>query len=210
MEIPGWTLRPTRALRIAGKQGAFSRLSNVFSTLMMAGFAVELRTVVHQQNWNLLPDLADYIATRLPFVEVWAIMQLENIGYGRMNWAHSFKDTSTDFSQLGRSVNLALGRGIPTLLYNFPLCSLPAHYRHLAPPTISDWKNKFLDECISCGLRSACGGFFEWYKPSLGFRGLLPAETKIGVGYRAKTMTMRNQGDIRHEVNDLLADTEAE
>ncbi|GES53247.1 hypothetical protein Rhsp01_58630 [Rhizobium sp. NBRC 114257] len=145
-----------------------------FSTLMKAGAAVELRTVVLQQNWDALPELANYVSTRLSFIDVWAIMQLENIGYGRMNWSHSFKDTSVDFDQLRRAINFAMGRGVQTLLYNFPLCSVPSQYRHLAPGTISDWKNKFLDICSGCSLRSTCGGFFEWYNIDQGFGGLSP------------------------------------
>lgn len=159
---------------IVGKSGAFKRLLQSFVTLMQAGAAVELRTVILQQNWEALPELANYVSTRLPFIDVWAIMQLENIGYGRMNWAHSFKDTSLDFDQLRRAINLAMGRGVQTLLYNFPLCAVPSQYRHLAPGTISDWKNKFLDQCGGCSLRSTCGGFFEWYNTAQGFGGLSP------------------------------------
>jgi His-Xaa-Ser system radical SAM maturase HxsC len=159
---------------IVGKPGAFARLSRSFSTLMRAGVAVELRTVVLKQNWEALPDLANYVSTRLPFVDVWAIMQLENIGYGRMNWERSFKDTSLDFGHLRSAINLAIGRGVQTLLYNFPLCSVPPAYRHLAPRTISDWKNKFLGACEGCALRSTCGGFFEWYKADQGFGRLSP------------------------------------
>ncbi|AGB73685.1 MULTISPECIES: His-Xaa-Ser system radical SAM maturase HxsC [Rhizobium] len=159
---------------IVGKSGAFETLSLNLTALMRAGAAVELRTVVLQQNWDVLPQLANYVSTRLPFIDVWAIMQLENIGYGRMNWAHSFKDTSLDFGRLRTAINLAIGRGIQTLLYNFPLCSVPPGYRHLAPGTISDWKNKFLEQCSGCSLRSTCGGFFEWYKADQGFGGLSP------------------------------------
>ena len=85
---------------IVGKPGAFHRLERNLAFLTRAGASVELRTVVMQQNWNALPALAGYIATRLPIVSVWALMQLERIGYGRMNWRKTFKDTSTDFSAL--------------------------------------------------------------------------------------------------------------
>lgn len=159
---------------IVGKSGAFGRLMQSFATLMNAGAAVELRTVVLQQNWDALPELANFVSTRLSFIDVWAVMQLENIGYGRMNWSHSFKDTSLDFDQLRQAINLAMGRGVQTLLYNFPLCSVPSQYRHLAPSTISDWKNKFLDTCSGCSLRSTCGGFFEWYNIDQGFGRLSP------------------------------------
>lgn len=158
--------------RIVGKDGAFDRLQTSFGLLMRAGAAIELRTVILKQNWQQLPALSTYISTHLPFIQIWALMQLENIGYARMNWATSFQDTSLDFEPLKAAVSQALARGIPTSLYNFPLCSLPEAYRHLAPQTISDWKRKYLDFCNGCSLRSSCGGFFEWYKHTQGFGGL--------------------------------------
>lgn len=157
---------------IVGKPGAFRRLERNLAFLTRAGASVELRTVVMQQNWNALPALAGYIATRLPFVSVWALMQLERIGYGRMNWGKTFKDTSTDFSALKLAINLAVARGLEVALYNFPLCSVPPGYRAFAPSTISDWKRKYLYVCQGCSSRSACGGFFEWYSHVEGFEGI--------------------------------------
>ncbi|AGS25236.1 His-Xaa-Ser system radical SAM maturase HxsC [Rhizobium etli] len=156
------------------KAGAFDRLLESFSVLFEAGAAIELRTVVMQQNWNGLPALAAFVGTTLPFVERWAIMQLENIGFGRMNWDASFKDTSTDFENVARAINIAIARAVPVQLYNFPLCSVPARYRHLAQASISDWKNKHEPFCASCSSRQRCGGFFEWYRHKTGFRGLGP------------------------------------
>jgi His-Xaa-Ser system radical SAM maturase HxsC len=158
--------------QIVGKVGAFDRLKRTFAMLALSGTAVELRTVVLKQNSAHLHQLADFIVRKLPFIDVWALMQLENIGYGRMNWTTSFEDTSVDFTPIKASANMTLAHGIRTLLYNFPLCSVPPAYRHLAPASISDWKRKYLDFCKECTLRTACGGFFEWYKHSQGFKGL--------------------------------------
>lgn len=157
---------------LVGKPGAFHHLERNLSFLMRAGASVELRTVVMQQNWNALPALANYVANRLPFISVWALMQLERIGYGRMNWRETFKDTSTEFSALKWAINLAVARGLEVALYNFPLCSVPPNYRAFAPSTISDWKRKYLDVCQGCSSRSACGGFFEWYSHEEGFEGI--------------------------------------
>jgi His-Xaa-Ser system radical SAM maturase HxsC len=159
---------------IVGKPGAFHRLERNLAFLMRAGALVELRTVVMQQNWGFLPDLANFVANRLPFVSVWALMQLERIGYGRMNWRNTFKDTSTEFSALKSAINMAVAKGVEVALYNFPLCSVPPDYRQFAPSTISDWKRKFLHVCRECSSRSACGGFFEWYSHDEGFEGIRP------------------------------------
>ncbi len=170
--IPLYAAVPDLHDKIVGKSGAFSILERNLAILMRAGVSVEMRTVVMQQNWTSLPKLADYITSRAPFISVWALMQMERIGYGRMNWKSSFQDTSHDFTPLKTAVNICAARGIDVALYNFPLCSVPEPYRKFTPSTISDWKRKYLDVCGDCGSRSACGGFFEWYSHVEGFRGI--------------------------------------
>ena len=159
---------------IVKKAGAHARLLESLSVLFDAGSSVELRTVVLEQNYDALPALASFVGTTLPFVERWAIMQLESIGYGRMNWRSSFKDTSVDFSNIARCINIATARDVPVQLYNFPLCSIPTRYRDHAPATISDWKNKYESFCVRCSSREKCGGFFTWYDQSHGFKELGP------------------------------------
>ncbi|TGV03279.1 hypothetical protein EN816_37525 [Mesorhizobium sp. M8A.F.Ca.ET.173.01.1.1] len=109
------------------------------------------------------------MTTSLPFIDKWAIMQLENIGYGRQNWHSLFFDSSTGFDVVGKALDLAISRGIDAILYNFPLCTLPPNYRTLAPSTISDWKRTYLSECAGCVLRDDCGGFFEWHPKTHGY-----------------------------------------
>jgi His-Xaa-Ser system radical SAM maturase HxsC len=158
--------------RIVGKVGAFDKLQRGLAILLKAGSSVELRTVVMQQNKERLTELAEFLFTRLSHIDVWAIMQMERIGYGRMNWANSFHDTSTDFDGIARAIDMVSARGISVALYNFPLCSVPNQYRIFALSTISDWKRKYLDFCDKCGARAACGGFFEWYSHNEGFSAL--------------------------------------
>lgn len=172
--IPLYSSEADQHDKIVGKEGAFHRLGKSLTMLMRIGAAIELRTVVMKQNEDNLPALAAHISTHLPFVTSWALMQMERIGYGRMNWGTSFLDTSVHFERLRQAVNIASGRGINVQLYNFPLCSLPDPYRELAPATISDWKQKYLDFCWDCTARSTCSGFFEWYSHDEGFAGLGP------------------------------------
>ncbi len=172
--IPLYSSDPSTHDRIVGKVGAFSALENGLAILMKAGASVELRTVVMKQNIADMPDLADFLFTRLGFIDVWAIMQMERIGYGRMNWSSSFQDTSTDFTDVGRAIDISVARGLLVALYNFPLCSVPRAYQGFALSTISDWKRKYLEICDGCGARTACGGFFEWYSHNEGFSALGP------------------------------------
>lgn len=172
--VPLYSAMPETHDQIVGKPGAFASLEQGLSILMRAGASLELRTVVMQQNWRDLPALADYVSTRLSFLTVWAIMQLERIGYARMNWKETFRDTSGDFDQIARAVDIAAARGLKASLYNFPLCSVPPAYHDFAPSTISDWKRKYLDFCLNCRAKETCGGFFQWYSHAEGFAFLGP------------------------------------
>jgi His-Xaa-Ser system radical SAM maturase HxsC len=149
-----------------GKAGAFERLEESMALLMLAGARVELRTVVLTTNLTVLPALARYVATRLGFVEIWSIMQLENIGFARNRWTRLFVDHRTGFEFVAAALDHAALHAVPAQLFNFPRCCVPAAYRHLAVASISDWKRKYVDACDSCRERERCCGFFEWHPDS--------------------------------------------
>ncbi len=155
--------------QIVGKQGAFEQVRKNLSVLCEAGARIELRTVLMKPNAPGLLDLAKFVAVTLPFTDTWAIMQLENIGYGRQNWGSLFFDSSLGFDLVGKALDFAVSRGINTKLYNFPLCTVPADYRVFAPSTISDWKRAYVADCADCDLRNECGGFFEWHPKAHGY-----------------------------------------
>lgn len=170
--IPLYSRNPAVHDEIVGKQGAHAQLLHNLAILGRTGAQIELRTVLMTPNASELPVLARFITTMLPFVQTWAIMQLENIGYGRKNWKTLFYDSSSGFDFVACALDLVRSRGIDAQLYNFPLCTVPEAYRPLAPSTISDWKRAFMDECDGCDLRSQCGGFFEWHPRDHGYSGL--------------------------------------
>lgn len=154
---------------IVGKVGAHQALLNNLAFMARAGCRIELRTVLMRPNADGINDLARFIVSMLPFIEVWAIMQMENIGYGRMNWGSLFFDSSNHFDKLSTALNIIGSRGVEAKLYNFPLCTVPEAYRALAPATISDWKKTYLDECAGCTMKEVCGGFFEWHPRKHGY-----------------------------------------
>ncbi len=154
------------------KPGAFGRLAESLALLARCGADIELRTVVMRPNAPALPELADFLTRQVPFVSTWAIMQLENIGYGRMNWRSLFFDSSADFEPVGQAIDIARARGLHPLLYNFPLCTVPDPYREVAVASISDWKRRYLTACVGCSLRERCGGFFEWHPEPTGYKRL--------------------------------------
>ena len=172
--IPLYSADPVLHDTTVAKAGAYARLMKSFSILARAGAAVELRTVVMKTNADDLGKLARLVATRLPFISVWALMQLESIGYGRMNWDALFLDTSIVFDAVAEALDTVHARGIDAQLYNFPACTVPQGYRRHAPATISDWKRRYLQACEGCAIRDACTGFFEWYPDNRGFGRISP------------------------------------
>ncbi|ANN60699.1 His-Xaa-Ser system radical SAM maturase HxsC [Mesorhizobium loti] len=170
--IPLYSRDPDVHNEIVGKAGAHEQLLENLALMCRLGAQVELRTVLMRPNADGLPQLARFIASTLPFIRTWAIMQMENIGFGRMNWKTLFYDSSEGFDVVGHSIDLVRSRGIDAWLYNFPLCTVPEPYRHLAPATISDWKRAYREECGGCSLKSRCGGFFEWHPANHGYTNL--------------------------------------
>ncbi|TIO79423.1 His-Xaa-Ser system radical SAM maturase HxsC [Mesorhizobium sp.] len=167
--IPLYSRDPAIHDEIVGKPGAHAQLLENLALMCRLGAQVELRTVLMRPNADGLPRLARFIASTLPFIRTWAVMQMENIGFGRMNWKTLFYDSSQGFDVLGHSLDLVRSRGIDAWLYNFPLCTVPEAYRHLAPATISDWKRTYREECVGCSLKARCGGFFEWHPRNHGY-----------------------------------------
>ena len=100
------------------KKNAFNNLINNFNYLLLASSRIELRTVLLNQNSKDLPNLAELIITHLSWVEVWAIMQLENIGYAKMNWPEIFCDTSKNFLNVARAIEIIRSRNLNISLYN--------------------------------------------------------------------------------------------
>lgn len=172
--VPLYSSVPQVHDRIVAKAGAFTRLEHGLDVLLQAGAAVELRTVVLQANAAEMPALARHVASRLPFISVWAIMQLEHIGFARKRWTELYYDHAAAFAPIAGAVDTAWLNGVPVALYNFPRCSVPADYRRFAHASISDWKRRYLRACDACSERSSCSGFFEWHPIQADDRGVKP------------------------------------
>jgi len=170
--IPIYSAIAGRHDDIVGKPGAFSKLMSNLAILARSGHGLEIRTVVMNTNIEDLPALAKFLTIHVPFADWWAIMQLEHFGFGKANWDKLFFDNSADFSNLAQALDTAKAKNLPAKLYNFPLCTVPEPFRTQAPATISDWKQKYLEECQGCELKGICSGFFEWYPATKGFRHL--------------------------------------
>lgn len=168
--IPLYSHNSEKHDQIVGKQGAFEVVRENISLLSEFGANIELRTVVLNSNFDDLPEVALFISSHLSGVRIWAIMQMENIGFGRRIWKEEFCDTSNNFEAIADAINLSQGRGVKTLLYNFPLCTVPLKYSKYAVRSISDWKQRYLKACLNCSMQNECSGFFEWYREETGFK----------------------------------------
>ena len=167
--IPLYSHIPKAHDDIVSKDGAYERLFDSFNYLLSSGSQIELRTVLMKQNVDHLSSLSNLIVSKLSWIRVWAIMQLENIGYARMNWEKIFFDNSKNFSKIKSAISIMSSNNIDISLYNFPLCTIPFEYRKYARNSISDWKNKFIDKCNGCMKTEECCGFFEWHKNEIGY-----------------------------------------
>lgn len=172
--VPMYSANPNVHDQIVGKSGAFLKALDGIRILMEAGAEVEVRTVLMRPNAPHLAELARFISWTMPDIAHWAIMQMEYIGFARKNWSELFFDHSANDQQLREAMIISRQHGLETILYNMPLCTLPADLRGAAPPTISDWKRKFLEVCKACAVRDECSGFFAWQTKEKTFQNLHP------------------------------------
>lgn len=143
-------------------KGAFDQTVMGLHQLARRGLRVEIRVVLHAVTVPRLPQLAEYIYRNLTFVEHIALMGLENIGYAPRNMQQLWVDPYDYQDQLELAVEILATRGMNVSIYNHQLCVLRGSLWKFARMSISDWKNIYLAECESCGVRENCGGFFKW------------------------------------------------
>jgi His-Xaa-Ser system radical SAM maturase HxsC len=160
--------------QIVGKSDALVRLRESLAYLAQAGARIELRTVLVKSNQTELPHLARFISNMLRFIEVWSIMQLENVGFAKGRWHDLYVDHAQSFEGIDAALDIALTHGVPVQLFNFARCTVPSTYRMLARASISDWKRKYVNTCQSCTQQSDCAGFFEWHPTELAEQSVTP------------------------------------
>jgi His-Xaa-Ser system radical SAM maturase HxsC len=143
-------------------QGAFDQTVLGLQQLARFGVRIEIRVVLHAITAPRLLELAEYIYRNLTFTEHIALMGLENIGYAPRNMNKLWIDPHDYQDQLEAAVEFLAIRGMNVSIYNHQLCILRKSLWKFARKSISDWKNIYLDDCQSCGVKDECGGFFKW------------------------------------------------
>jgi His-Xaa-Ser system radical SAM maturase HxsC len=146
---------------VVQRAGAYSETIAGFHNLARAGVRTELRVVLHQQTVERLPQLAEFIARNLPFVEHVALMGLEMYGFAPRNLDVLWVDPAEYVEPLRDAVRHLARAGMQVSIYNHQLCTLPKDLWFFAVRSISDWKNVFLPECQGCAAKPFCAGFFQ-------------------------------------------------
>ena len=121
---------------------------------------VEIRVVIHEQTYRRLPQLAEFIGRNLQFVDHVALMGLEITGFTRANLEELWIDPVKYADELTRAIEILTRYRVKTSIYNLQRCLLPRELWKYSVKSISDWKNKYYEECDSCEEKHNCGGFF--------------------------------------------------
>jgi hypothetical protein len=117
--------------------------------------------VVHQQTYRRLPELAEFIARNLTFVDHVAFMGLEITGFTRANLGSLWIDPFDYQSELCEAVLLLDAHRMRVSVYNHQRCVLDRQLWQFARKSISDWKNEYMAECGGCAEMERCRGFFS-------------------------------------------------
>lgn len=159
--IPVYSDGPARHDYVVQAKGAFDETIRGILNLKRLGQQVEIRVVVHRQTIERLPQLAEFIARNLLFVDHVALMGLEMTGFTRANLDTLWIDPAAYKDTLSKAVRILSTYGIRTSVYNHPLCVVNRDVEHCYVRSISDWKNEYAPECAGCARMRECGGFFS-------------------------------------------------
>jgi His-Xaa-Ser system radical SAM maturase HxsC len=141
--------------------GAFDDTIRGILNLKRCRVPVEIRVVVHRENYRRLPRLAEFITRNLLFADHVALMGLEIRGFAKSNLDAIWIDPYDYRAELAEAVRTLARYRMRVSVYSHPLCVLPEDIRRFSVKSISDWKNEYFEECKGCSAVEACGGFFS-------------------------------------------------
>ena len=163
---------------VVQRPGAFQETISGLLALQRRQQCIQLRIVLIEPVLSQLVELCEFISRNFPFVMEVALMACEPIGYALANRVHCEVDLAKWSTVLIESTTIFRRCGIPFLLMNAPLCSIPHSLWRHAHRSISDWKCVYIDECETCAVKSLCSGLFAWHES-----GWMPAKITAVKGY---------------------------
>lgn len=158
--IPLYSDLPEHHDYVVQARGAYDQTVRGILHLKRHGVRVELRYVIHRDTVAGLPAFARFVARNLLFVDHVALMGLELMGFARANLDALWVDPLDYQAELASAATTLDRARIPVSIYNHQLCVLPPALHRFARASISDWKNRYFDDCEDCRMKHACGGFF--------------------------------------------------
>lgn len=158
--IPIYSDDPTLHDYIVQARGAFDETIQGILNLKRLGQKVEIRVVIHKLSVQRLPELCEFIARNLLFVDHVALMGLEMMGFTRANLDKLWIDPVEYKDTLSKSVSILASYGMNISVYNHQLCLVNPDIQPYYRKSISDWKNEYATECQNCAKQRECGGFF--------------------------------------------------
>jgi His-Xaa-Ser system radical SAM maturase HxsC len=158
--VPVYSDLPEEHDYVVQARGAFSQTVRGIINLKQFGVKVEVRVVIHADTYRRLPELAQFLARNLLFVDHVALMGLELMGFAKTNVDALWIDSLDYQTQLVEAVQILARAGMNVSIYNHQLCVLDSRLHTYSRKSISDWKNCYVEACTDCSKRSACGGFF--------------------------------------------------
>lgn len=159
--IPIYSADPTVHDYVVQAEGAFDETVRGILNLKRFAQKVEIRVVLHKQTYKGLPELANYIARNLLFVDQVVLMGLEHTGFTRANIDALWIDPVDYKDELSEAIRILSNYRINAAVYNHPLCLVNPDVYPAYVKSISDWKNEFASECEPCTKKAECGGFFS-------------------------------------------------
>ena len=145
---------------VVQSDGAFDETIRGILNLKRFGQKVEIRIVIHRQTYARLPQLAEFLARNLTFVDHIVLMGLEITGFTRANLDSLWIDPLDYQRELYQAVSFLADSRMRVSIYNHQLCVLDKRLWPFARKSISDWKNEYMPECLACSQKENCGGFF--------------------------------------------------
>jgi His-Xaa-Ser system radical SAM maturase HxsC len=143
-------------------KGAFDETIAGLYNLASRGVRIELRVVLHKATIPGLLNLCKFIYKNLTFVEHVALMGLEYTGFTKFNYGQLEIDPYDYKDILTESVLYLDRMKMKVSVYNLQLCITDPVIWPFLRKSISDWKNDFHDQCVSCTKKKECPGFFTW------------------------------------------------
>ena len=149
---------------ISGAKDSYRQTIKGIYNLATQGIAIELRIIICRQNYKRLSYIADFIHKNLPFVSRIIFMGMECTGFAFDNYDSVWIEPINYSLQLQDAVTSLDDWGYDVCIFNIPHCLLPKELHKFAKRSISDWKVKYVQECMNCEYMEQCCGLFSTSK----------------------------------------------